>query len=83
MEFWASNLFKPSKLCLFMGRIKSALVKRTARQLIEKQTESFTGEFNDNKKALGSTMPSKRLRNMIAGYVARIKKKTHKLIKEE
>jgi ribosomal protein S17E len=56
-----------------MGRIKSALVKRTARGVV-KETERFTEKFDDNKLVLGNSMPSKRLRNMIAGYVARIKR---------
>ena len=56
-----------------MGRIKSALVKRTARGVV-KETERFTEKFDDNKLVLESSMPSKRLRNMIAGYVARIKR---------
>jgi len=56
-----------------MGRIKNALVKRTARGVV-KETERFTEKFDDNKLVLGSSMPSKRLRNMIAGYVARIKR---------
>lgn len=65
-----------------MGRIKSALVKRTSRQLIEKTPEVFGSEFYGNSKALGRTMPSKRIRNMIAGYITRIKKNTHKIIQE-
>lgn len=65
-----------------MGRIKNALVKRTSRQLIEKIPDTFGNEFYANSKALGRTMPSKRIRNMIAGYVTRIKKNTHKLIQE-
>jgi ribosomal protein S17E len=56
-----------------MGRIKSSLVKRTARA-VEKETGRFTEKFDDNKLVLGSSMPSKRLRNMIAGYVGRIKR---------
>lgn len=65
-----------------MGRIKTLLVKRTARELIEKTPETFTEDFNDNKKALGSTMPSKRIRNMIAGYITRLKRNTQKIIPE-
>ena len=56
-----------------MGRIKSALVKRTTRKLII-ENDSFNGSFEDNKKILGNTMPSKRIKNMIAGYIARLKK---------
>jgi small subunit ribosomal protein S17e len=66
-----------------MGRIKSTLVKRTARQLMERSPETFTEKFSDNSKALGRTMPSIRIRNMIAGYITRLKKNTHKLIKED
>jgi small subunit ribosomal protein S17e len=65
-----------------MGRIKTTLVKRTSRQLIEKTSDTFTSKFGDNSKALGNTMPSKRIRNMIAGYITRIKKNTHKIIEE-
>lgn len=54
-----------------MGRIKSTMIKKAARQLLEKDL-AFTGHFNDNKKILGNTMPSKPLRNKIAGYIGRI-----------
>ena len=65
-----------------MGRIKSTLVKRTAKELVQKSPESFSEDFNNNKKSLGKTMPSKRIRNMIAGQITRIKKNTHKIIPE-
>lgn len=54
-----------------MGRIKSALIKRTAKALL-KEENKFNQGFNNNKKILGSSMPSKRLRNRIAGYITRI-----------
>lgn len=57
-----------------MGRIKSKLVKRTARILI-KQENQFSGDFEENKKLLKVPMPSKKIRNQIAGYIARLKKK--------
>jgi ribosomal protein S17E len=60
-----------------MGRIKSALVKRASRKML-KEENSFTDKFNDNKLVLGSTMPSKRIKNMIAGYVARLKRMQQK-----
>ena len=64
-----------------MGRIKSKLVKRTARRLLEVTPESFDTTFNGSKKALGQILPSKKVRNKIAGYIARIKKRTqNKLI---
>ena len=54
-----------------MGRIKSALVKRTAKKMLNEEN-SFTDKFEDAKLVLGSSMPSKRVRNKIAGYVARL-----------
>ena len=54
-----------------MGRIKSTMIKRAAKQLIEGE-HNFNESFNDNKKRLGHTMPSKSLRNKIAGYIARL-----------
>jgi len=56
-----------------MGRIKSKMIKRAARQLIEKDTR-FINEFENNKKVLAQSMPSKSIRNKIAGYIARLKK---------
>jgi len=55
-----------------MGKIKSKLVKRTADTLIKKGIE-FTESFERNKKILGNTMPSRKLRNQIAGFISRIK----------
>jgi len=57
-----------------MGRIKSALVKRTANNLL-KEENSFSENFDTNKKILGDTMPSKKVRNKIAGYISRLKKR--------
>ncbi len=65
-----------------MGRIKTKPIKRASTHLVEKSPELFTESFEDNKKALGSTMPSKKVRNMIAGYISRIKKQNRSLIKE-
>jgi len=56
-----------------MGRIKSTLVKRTANNLL-KEENKFTEEFETNKVLLKNSMPSKRLRNKIVGYIARLKR---------
>lgn len=56
-----------------MGRIKSVLVKRTAKQLL-KEDNVFSDNFEQNKQVLGGTMPSKSIRNKIAGYITRLKK---------
>ena len=57
-----------------MGRIKSKLVKRTAHALL-KEPNQFRSEFEINKKVLGNTMPSKKIKNQLAGYISRIKKR--------
>ena len=57
-----------------MGRIKSKLVKRTAKSLL-KEENKFNDNFEENKKILKDSMPSKKIRNQIAGYIARLKKK--------
>ena len=56
-----------------MGKIKSKLIKRTAKTLVEKGV-NFTEDFEQNKKTLGKTMPSKKLRNQMAGYLVKFKK---------
>lgn len=56
-----------------MGKIKTKLVKRTAFAL-NKREIPFSENFNSNKKILGSTMPSKKIRNQIAGFLARVKR---------
>ena len=57
-----------------MGRIKSKMVKRTGNTLL-KEPNRFTDDFEDNKKILENLMPSKKIRNQLAGYITRIKKK--------
>ena len=56
-----------------MGKIKSKLIKKTAKTLIKKGI-TFNEGFRDNKQILGNTMPSKKLRNQMAGYLSRLKK---------
>lgn len=60
-----------------MGKIKTRLIKRTANTLMKKDLD-FSEEFEKNKKVLGKEMPSKKVRNQIAGYLARVKKREKK-----
>lgn len=53
-----------------MGKIKTKLIKNTAEKLLEEGV-GFTDNFEKNKEILGDTMPSKKIRNQIAGYLAR------------
>ncbi|QOJ78287.1 30S ribosomal protein S17e [Infirmifilum lucidum] len=56
-----------------MGNVRTKLVKRTAKMLIEKFGDSFTTDFEYNKQKVAELIdvPSKKLRNLIAGYATR------------
>jgi ribosomal protein S17E len=57
-----------------MGKIKSKIMRRTARAIVKDEID-FSEDFEKNKKVLGSnTMPSKKIRNKIAGLISRMKK---------
>ena len=60
-----------------MGRIKTQLIKRTTTEIFEKYKEQFSGDFEANKKEVTNVanVGSKKLRNVIAGYVTRLAKK--------
>ena len=56
-----------------MGKIKSKLIKKTARSLIEKGVK-FNTDFEKNKRILEGISSSKKVRNQFAGYVVKLKK---------
>ena len=60
-----------------MGRVRTGLVKRAARQIIEKYYTRLTLDFDTNKKICEEValIPSKRLRNKIAGFVTHLMKR--------
>jgi small subunit ribosomal protein S17e len=60
-----------------MGRIKTQLTKRTTEEIMAEHGQDFTTDFNENKKVLDSKVrvSSKKLRNIIAGYSTRLKKR--------
>lgn len=57
-----------------MGRIKTQLVKRLGTKLVKEHPDTFTTSFEENKKLVEQylTGPSKKLRNIVAGYVTRL-----------
>jgi ribosomal protein S17E len=61
-----------------MGKIKSKMMRKTAN-ILTKENLSFNKDFEKNKAILGSTMPSKRLRNRIAGLISRMKRQEEKV----
>ena len=64
-----------------MGRIKTVLIKRTTKELISRHMDDFKNDFNENKVLVSRFMdiPSKKMRNIIAGYVTRLNKKKETL----
>ena len=57
-----------------MGKVRTVLVKRLSRELVERYPDSFTTDFDQNKAVVDEllTNTTKRLRNRIAGYVTRL-----------
>mmetsp|Transcript_13567 Transcript_13567/g.20180 ORF Transcript_13567/g.20180 Transcript_13567/m.20180 type:complete len:139 (-) Transcript_13567:55-471(-) len=60
-----------------MGRVRTKTVKRTARVIIEKYYARLTLDFHVNKRVCDevAVIPSKRLRNKIAGYMTHLMKR--------
>ncbi len=57
-----------------MGRIKTLLVKRIAKKLIKVHGKEFTPDFANNKPLVQkyTNVESAKMRNLIAGYTARL-----------
>jgi small subunit ribosomal protein S17e len=53
--------------------IKPSYIKTIGTELLAKQREYFTNNFDENKQQLGASavIGSKRVRNRIAGYITR------------
>lgn len=56
-----------------MGRIKTVFIKRITNQLVKEHAQEFTTNFDENKVIVSRMIKtqSKKLRNIIAGYVTR------------
>jgi len=59
-----------------MGRIKTSFVKSIAKDLFEKHSDKFTTDFSKNKELVKELvdMKSKKLRNIVSGYLTKLKK---------
>ena len=59
-----------------MGRIKTTLTKRTALKLFENHKKEFTKDFEKNKLKVAelTDISSKKIRNIVAGYITRLVK---------
>jgi small subunit ribosomal protein S17e len=53
--------------------IKPSYIKNIGKALMTRQGEYFSKSFEENKQQLGlsAVIPSKRVRNRIAGYITR------------
>ena len=67
-----------------MGRIKTSLVKSIAHKLVKEHGNEFTPEFEKNKELVEkyTTVVSAKMRNLIAGCIARLVKQRIILEKE-
>ena len=59
-----------------MGRIKTQLIKRTTKEIMVKHKDKVKEDFNENKKVVkkNTDITSKKLRNVVAGYMSRLKR---------
>lgn len=59
-----------------MGRIKTKLIKRKTKDLMNAVKNNVDDNFVKNKETVVSLMKikSKKMRNIVAGYVTRLKK---------
>lgn len=60
-----------------MGRIKTSFIKKIAKDLMEKNSDKFSTDFETNKRVVSQIVDinSKKIRNIIAGYITSLKKR--------
>jgi ribosomal protein S17E len=63
-----------------MGRIKTDLVKRTASKILQSNPQKFSKLFTKNKESLAELVEvrSKKMRNLLAGHIVRLKSNEEK-----
>ena len=63
-----------------MGRIKSVSIKTLGNEIMKEHASKFTEDFENNKKALGEIkdIESKKIRNILAGYITSEMKRVKK-----
>merc|ERR1711998_466634 len=60
-----------------MGRVRNKTVKRSSKKIIERYYTRLTLDFHTNKRICDeiATIPSKKLRNKIAGFITHLMKR--------
>ncbi|GFE52777.1 40S ribosomal protein S17 [Babesia ovis] len=63
-----------------MGRVRTKTVKRAARQIVEKYYAKLGLDFHFNKKVAEEVaqIPSKRMRNKVAGFITHLMRRIQK-----
>jgi small subunit ribosomal protein S17e len=56
-----------------MGRIRTKFIKRNADKLMRENLDTFTKNFDENKHKVTqfAEVPSKKIRNLLAGYITK------------
>ncbi len=56
-----------------MGRIRAGFVKRAGEKLLKQHKDKFKTSFEENKEIVAklADIPTKKLRNLIAGYITK------------
>lgn len=56
-----------------MGRIRTGFVKRAADKILKQHKNKFSDKFEENKEKVTEVadIPTKKLRNLIAGYITK------------
>ncbi|HDD46443.1 MAG TPA: 30S ribosomal protein S17e [Candidatus Aenigmarchaeota archaeon] len=56
-----------------MGRIKTVLIKRLGNEIVKRYKEKLSDDFEKNKKIVENIIKikSKKMRNIIVGYITR------------
>ena len=59
-----------------MGKVRTVLIKKVSKELINKYPDVFTTDFENNKRLLDKYVEadSKHLRNRISGYIVTLLK---------
>jgi len=59
-----------------VGKVRIDIVKKTAKNLLERHPDKFTKDFEENKKVVTQLLDSstKWMRNRITGYVTTLKR---------
>ncbi len=67
-----------------MGKVRTTLIKRLARRIVEKYFDRLSSDFDHNKKVVEElyVLPSKRFRNLVAGYVTHLYRIKERRLKE-